>query len=130
MTPPARPFPWPPPTLAEMAASLTPTPSAPSSSTDWSKAACSHVDPEVFFPDQHQTAGQAKGICAICPLRVACLDEAMRLQIREGVWGGTTPRERAALGLTGRRPVIPVNKAKETGLPYLRLAETGLRRLA
>lgn len=71
--------------------------------TDWTnRAACAAHDPEMFFPDPSDTAGQkaAKAICAQCPVRVACLEEAMAVEggrsvaERYGIRGGKTPSAR------------------------------------
>ncbi|MEO6121598.1 MAG: WhiB family transcriptional regulator [Acidimicrobiales bacterium] len=59
-------------------------------------AACSGVDPRVFFPtaeDQVATE-EAKAICRMCPVLEPCLDHALVNREREGVWGGATDRER------------------------------------
>jgi hypothetical protein len=48
--------------------------------THWrSRAACRDTNPDLFFPEpsapRSQTAA-AKAVCARCPVRDACLDEA------------------------------------------------------
>lgn len=62
------------------------------------RAACAGMDVEWFFTDS--LAAVAKDVCARCPVRVQCLDYASDMQPRgtgdHGVWGGTTPAERAA----------------------------------
>ncbi len=61
----------------------------------WRKrAACRGIDPEVFYPASDEDAGQAKAICAVCPVREACLEHALANREREGIWGGATERER------------------------------------
>jgi WhiB family redox-sensing transcriptional regulator len=61
----------------------------------WRKrAACGGIDPEVFYPPTDEDAEEAKAICAICPVRQACLEHALANREREGVWGGATERER------------------------------------
>lgn len=61
----------------------------------WRKrAACRGIDPEVFFPASDEEAEEAKAICAMCPVRQACLEHALAHREREGVWGGATERER------------------------------------
>lgn len=64
-------------------------------------AACRGCDPELFFPDRGgpsaALAAQAKAICASCPSRVPCLEEAIRDNEEFGVRGGLTPRERRRL---------------------------------
>ena len=67
------------------------------SAATWRKrAACRGLDAEIFFPgtDDEADAAEAKAICAICPVRQACLEHALASREREGVWGGTTERER------------------------------------
>lgn len=66
---------------------------------------CAQVDPDLFFPEtgQHDLTRAAKRICAGCPVRRACLAEALaeegtaRASHRHGVRGGCSPRERAAI---------------------------------
>ncbi|MGH9044686.1 MAG: WhiB family transcriptional regulator [Acidimicrobiales bacterium] len=67
------------------------------SATAWRKrASCRGLDAEIFFPatDDEVDAEEAKAICAECPVRQACLEHALAHREREGVWGGTTERER------------------------------------
>jgi WhiB family redox-sensing transcriptional regulator len=58
------------------------------------RAACRGLDPEIFFPDSDEEAGEAKAVCARCPVREACLEHALAHREREGIWGGATERER------------------------------------
>ena len=70
------------------------------SATPWRKhAACRGLDVEVFYPvsDEEADAAEAKLICAQCPVRQACLEHALAAREREGIWGGTTERERRRL---------------------------------
>ncbi|MGW1076299.1 WhiB family transcriptional regulator [Streptomyces sp. NPDC002537] len=64
----------------------------------WSlSAACIEVDAEMFFPHGHTgEAGMesARKICAGCPVVAECLEHAMSVPERYGIWGGTTPSER------------------------------------
>lgn len=72
---------------------------------DWRhRAACLGVDdPERFFPSGINTVGdratvEAKAFCrAFCLVKDQCLSWALERGIDEGVWGGTTPRERREL---------------------------------
>lgn len=56
-------------------------------------ALCQHVDPEIFFPEQGETAREAKRICQQCVVRIDCLWYAVQ-HPQEGVWGGMSVRER------------------------------------
>jgi hypothetical protein len=60
-------------------------------------ALCAQTDPEAFFPVKGQANTVAKRICAQCPIRLRCLEVAIANNYRDGVWGGLSPRERAAI---------------------------------
>jgi Transcription factor WhiB len=53
-------------------------------------AACLGADPDLFFPGKgdHETAAQAKAICARCSVRAACYARAVRNGELFGIWGG------------------------------------------
>ena len=58
-------------------------------------AACAEHDRRLFFPAMGGTTADAKRICQQCPVRQECLDYALALgPATEGVWGGTSQRER------------------------------------
>lgn len=65
-------------------------------------AACRTADPELFFPVGRTGPAllqidQAKRICRTCPAQPQCLAWALRHQVTDGVWGGTTEDERRTL---------------------------------
>jgi WhiB family redox-sensing transcriptional regulator len=69
----------------------------PMIATTWRKlAACRGLDVEAFYPvtEDEADAAEAKAVCAVCPVRQACLEHALAHREREGIWGGTTERER------------------------------------
>ncbi|MGH9291933.1 MAG: WhiB family transcriptional regulator, partial [Acidimicrobiales bacterium] len=54
--------------------------------------------PSVYFPERKATAvdyGQARAICAGCPVVEPCLRAGMGEAF--GMWGGLSPRERQQL---------------------------------
>lgn len=59
-------------------------------------AACSQVDPEVWFPEpgQDKLARAAKRVCRDCPVRAWCLMYAAEDTGSYGIWGGLTDRGR------------------------------------
>ncbi len=66
------------------------------------RAACQGQDLNLFFSDAEQKVRQAKAICAACPVRRQCLDEALRSEgasVGAGVFGGLTADERTRLVL-------------------------------
>jgi WhiB family redox-sensing transcriptional regulator len=59
---------------------------------------CKDVDPEIFFPEDYDNrlaVLNAKVICKDCPLTNDCLVYAVKDASLEGIWGGTTPKERS-----------------------------------
>ena len=67
------------------------------------RGACNGLDPAVFYPDSEETAEEAKAICALCPVRLSCLEHALTMRERDGVWGGTTEKERRRIIRQRRR---------------------------
>jgi WhiB family transcriptional regulator, redox-sensing transcriptional regulator len=66
------------------------------------RVACSGMDVQLFFaPDFERSQereireAKAKAVCRSCPVRVQCLDYALRNSIRYGIWGGLNQEERA-----------------------------------
>jgi WhiB family redox-sensing transcriptional regulator len=66
------------------------------------RAACSEVDPDLFFPVgvtgpavDHIDA--AKAVCRGCIVREECLEFAISTNQEYGVWGGTSEEERRVL---------------------------------
>jgi WhiB family redox-sensing transcriptional regulator len=60
-------------------------------------AACAGMDFEVFFPERGQSVIPAQAVCAGCAVRSACLEYALAINERHGIWGGTSERERRVL---------------------------------
>lgn len=67
------------------------------------RGACNGLDPAVFFPDSDENAEEAKAICDICSVRLSCLEHALAMRERDGVWGGMTERERRRIIRQRRR---------------------------
>lgn len=75
------------------------------------RAACKGPQAAVFFPPSHVERKdereirerRAKEICAICPVRRACLDYALAIREPHGIWGGLNEVERKQLmaGIAG-----------------------------
>jgi WhiB family redox-sensing transcriptional regulator len=80
--------------------------------TDWrTDGACRGEDPDLFFPTPGDTRGinAAKGICVGCPVRRACLADALAEENgrakdnRFGIRGGKGPGQRYALYTAARK---------------------------
>lgn len=59
-----------------------------------SHARCRGVSPSLFFPPDGEGVLEAQPVCADCPVRDTCLQFALANDIGNGVWGGTSERER------------------------------------
>jgi WhiB family redox-sensing transcriptional regulator len=62
----------------------------------YSKALCLEMGIDLFFPElgQSNRSKKAKIICKECPVQLECLSYAMDNKIEDGVWGGSTPKQR------------------------------------
>ncbi len=73
------------------------------------RAACRGEDSGLFFPpseielreERLARERKAKAICAGCPVRIECLEYAIRVREPHGIWGGLNELERRVL--TNRR---------------------------
>lgn len=69
------------------------------------RAACRGDDTALFFPpgefepkeERVARERKAKAICATCPVRIECLEYAIRIRETHGIWGGLTETERRVL---------------------------------
>jgi WhiB family redox-sensing transcriptional regulator len=69
----------------------------------WDLGACRGLDASVFYPDDDEGAEVAKSVCAICPVREPCLEHALTVREKAGVWGGATERDRRRIIRQRRR---------------------------
>jgi len=69
------------------------------------RAACRGQDAALFFTPGNLESKEerlvrerrAKAICAVCPVRVECLEYAVRIREPHGIWGGLNELERRIL---------------------------------
>jgi WhiB family redox-sensing transcriptional regulator len=66
------------------------------------QAKCSGMGDALFPETTDQRT--ARALCSGCPVRSACLAEALENRIEWGIWGGMTERERRSL--LRRRPDV------------------------
>ena len=72
--------------------------------TDWmTQGKCRDMSPALFFPSDGVGVQVAQRVCAECTVSAACLRYALAHRVDDGVWGGTSERQRRRL-LSGRRP--------------------------
>ncbi|MGW1915852.1 WhiB family transcriptional regulator [Streptomyces sp. NPDC002076] len=89
----------------------------------FAQAPCRRLDPELFFPVGEgfaaaQQVRRAKAVCAGCPVRRACLREALRLGDTEGIWAGMTAAERRELHQLARAQA-PLSRVTRAALELL-----------
>jgi len=60
----------------------------------WDLGACKGLDSAMFYPDDEASAVSAKAVCADCAVRSSCLEHALDIREKAGVWGGATERDR------------------------------------
>ncbi len=60
----------------------------------WDHGACKGLNSDMFYPDDEVSAASAKAVCGSCVVQSACLEHALTLREKAGVWGGATERDR------------------------------------
>lgn len=66
---------------------------------------CRGRPPEEFFPSDGAGVDRARKVCADCPVKLPCVEYALEQRIDQGVWGGTSERERQRI-LRSRRAKV------------------------
>jgi WhiB family redox-sensing transcriptional regulator len=66
-------------------------------------AACRGLDPEIFYPSVDEDVDDAKAVCDRCGVQETCLEFALQVREKEGVWGGATEKERRRILRQRRR---------------------------
>lgn len=69
----------------------------------WDHGACKGLDSSIFYPDDDQAIEVAKGICESCGVRATCLEHALTVREKAGVWGGASERDRRRILRRRRR---------------------------
>jgi WhiB family redox-sensing transcriptional regulator len=69
---------------------------------------CAEADPDMFFPvdpsdailsvkEYYAYESEAKAVCGKCPYQLACFSYALKNTELQGIWGGTTAKDRIAV---------------------------------
>lgn len=70
-------------------------------------ARCRGEDPAIFHPENEEederASDAAREVCFRCPVREICLEHAISVREKHGVWGGLSSRERRRLIRRRRR---------------------------
>jgi WhiB family redox-sensing transcriptional regulator len=81
-------------------------------------AACRGLEAEIFYPSDGEGAGddeaafEAKAVCAACAVSGECLEYAIAVREKEGVWGGQTAAERVRIIRRRRRAAARARNAQ------------------
>jgi WhiB family transcriptional regulator, redox-sensing transcriptional regulator len=76
-------------------------------------ARCRGTNPDRYFPSDGVGVEAVQRICVDCPVRVECLEYALRHGIDQGVWGGASERQRRRI----RRQRRALAEAEAGGQP-------------
>jgi WhiB family redox-sensing transcriptional regulator len=89
---------------------------------EWQQfGACRGLDTDLFILRPGGDSGPAKAVCAGCPVAGDCLAYALSEQDLQGIWAGTTARERNRLRKVRREAGVPLPVACVTcGAPTVR----------
>lgn len=85
----------------------------PQGDQSWAQAAeCAKPGQPLMFPHEADSVGieLARDVCNVCPVRQACLDEALARNESFGIWGGMTTGERREMR---RREMRKAAKSKK-----------------
>ncbi|QRY51838.1 WhiB family transcriptional regulator [Mycolicibacterium septicum] len=89
------------------------------------RGTCSKVsDPDVFFSDEFEDIREAKLMCASCPIRTHCLNNALQKSRLPGTWGGLTETERRSVR-EGRRTLTSSRDCAHCARPFMPRREDG-----
>ncbi len=75
--------------------------------------ACRGLSAEVFYPVTDEEAEVAKSVCVGCEVQIECLEYALAVREKEGVWGGATERERRRIVRQRRRAAAAARQRGE-----------------
>lgn len=64
------------------------------------RANCRGVDPDLFFPERGASTKEAKAVCHGCEVKDECLEFALRMGEKFGIWGEKSERERRRIRRT------------------------------
>lgn len=57
-------------------------------------ALCAETDPDMWFPEKGGSTKPAKRICGDCLVQAECLEYALEVKERFGIWGAASERDR------------------------------------
>ena len=82
------------------------------------RAACRGLEAAIFYPSDRDSGGddedalEAKAVCAACAVAGECLEYAIAVREKDGVWGGQTAAERVRIVRRRRRAAARARSAE------------------
>ena len=58
------------------------------------RGACRGLEAAIFYPDDEESAADAKQVCETCCVQAVCLEHALAAREKAGVWGGASEKDR------------------------------------
>ncbi|MEO1062196.1 MAG: WhiB family transcriptional regulator [Actinomycetota bacterium] len=81
--------------------------------TTWRRrGACVGLEAGIFYPVTDEDGDAAKAVCDACDVQVQCLEFALTVREKDGVWGGATEKERRRI-VRQRRRAAAAARARE-----------------
>ena len=79
------------------------------------RAACREIGGDIFYPEPGDSIARIKAICASCPVRVECLQDALdTTDVEFGIRGGLSAHARRKLLRQRRRDEAAAWVAQQT----------------
>lgn len=78
----------------------------------WREGVCAEIGPDLFFVGKGQSVTEAKKACAICPVRLQCLTDALDGDLQYGVFGGFARPHRRMLHIQVENGSAPRDVAR------------------
>lgn len=75
------------------------------------QGACRGLSAGIFYPSTDDEAATAKRVCDECAVQATCLEFALTVREKDGVWGGATERERRRIIRQRRRAAAAARAA-------------------
>lgn len=81
--------------------------------TTWRRlGACVGLEAGIFYPATDEDGETAKAVCDACVVQSQCLEFALSVREKDGVWGGATEKERRRI-VRQRRRAAAAARARE-----------------
>jgi WhiB family redox-sensing transcriptional regulator len=70
------------------------------------------LEADIFYPAPEDEGSDAKAVCGACVVQERCLEFALAVREKDGVWGGATEKERRRI-IRQRRRAAAAARARQ-----------------